>query len=212
MTPLVCTGATTPFFRRKSGFRVARCKRPQEVAEGCQGSRFFKHASLRMPRPATETQDGRTRNFHEPRKMPTKYPLARNSGPPQQVPPKYLENTRKIPLKYQECPFGYSAGIFEVFSRVSGQGVFYRYLPEHRKKLPNQFRNRFRSVTVSVTFRCRFPRNQKSVTLLNLKDHSSVTFLCLYAFWGQNLSQNGGRLPWSAKMCLVVFWPFFPVL
>ena len=61
-----------------------------------------------------------------PRKIPKKYPPARNSGLP--------EFTPKIPKKYPQNTknehFWYVWGIFGVFSwgsRISGWGVFFRY-------------------------------------------------------------------------------------
>ena len=65
-----------------------------------------------------------------PRKMPKKYPPARNSGTPRKYPQKYQKNTKN-------AHFWYFGGIFSVFSgyfrgkvwesRISGRGVFFRY-------------------------------------------------------------------------------------
>ena len=67
-----------------------------------------------------------------PRKIPKKYPPARNSGLPKftpKIPRKYRKNTPKYQIL--KCAF---LGIFSVFfwyiflgSRISGRGVFFRY-------------------------------------------------------------------------------------
>ena len=86
-------------------------------------------ACFRDPR-ASETQDGRTRNFHK--KCPKK-DWARNSGP-QKIPLEYPQNTPKIPANYprntKNFHFGHFAGIFGVSSRVStnfGPGSFMHF-------------------------------------------------------------------------------------
>ena len=64
-----------------------------------------------------------------PRKIPKKYPPARNSGLPEFT-LKCPENTEKIPPKHQKCAFlvffWYFWGIFLGF-RNFGPGVFFRY-------------------------------------------------------------------------------------
>ena len=82
---------------------------------------------LRTPRPATEPQDGPTRNFHEKCRKNT--PQAEILEP-QENTPKYRKNTKNN-------HFWYFQGIFSVFlgylggkfweSRISGRGVFFRY-------------------------------------------------------------------------------------
>ena len=52
---------------------------------------------LRTPRPATEPQNGPTRNFREKYRKNTSRPEILDS---QNLPPKYPENTEKIPPKY----------------------------------------------------------------------------------------------------------------
>ena len=65
-----------------------------------------------------------------PRKIPKKYPPARNSGLPEftpKIPRIYPKNTPKIP---KMRIFGILGGIFLVFSwgsRISARGVFFRY-------------------------------------------------------------------------------------
>ena len=79
-------------------------------------------------RPATEPRNGPDLEF--PRKIPKKYPLARNSGLPEftpKIPRKYRKNTPKTP---KMRIFGIFFGIFGVFSwgsRISARGVFFRY-------------------------------------------------------------------------------------
>ena len=72
-------------------------------------------------------RNGPTRNFHEKYRKNTPRPEIPDS---QNLPPKYPENTEKIPPKYQKCAFlvffryfwGISWG-----SRISARGVFFWY-------------------------------------------------------------------------------------
>ena len=67
-----------------------------------------------------------------PRKIPKKYPTARNSGLPEFTPRKPQENTPKIPPKYQKCAFlvflGYFGGIFLGVPEFRPEGYFFRIL------------------------------------------------------------------------------------
>ena len=87
----------------------------------------LKCLGLRTPRPATEPRNGPTRNFHEKYRKNTPRPEILDS---QNLPPKYPENTEKIPRKYRKCVFlvffRYFWGIFLGFQNF-GPGVLFLY-------------------------------------------------------------------------------------
>ena len=65
-----------------------------------------------------------------PRKIPKKYPAARNSGLPEftpKMPRKYRKNTPKIPKMRIFGIFSFIFGVFSWGSRISARGVFFRY-------------------------------------------------------------------------------------
>ena len=105
---------------------IASQKLPRDSGESIFTAGYV---DLRTPRPATEPRSGPTWNFHEKYRKNT--PRAEILEP--------QENTPKIAKKYQKYAFWYwyFRGVFSVFSgyfggkfwdsRISGQGVFFRY-------------------------------------------------------------------------------------
>ena len=87
--------------------------------------------ALKTPRPATEPRNGPTRNFHEKYRKNTPRPEILDS---QNLPPKYPENTEKIPRKYRKCVFlvffRYFGGIFLGFQNFGPGGIFLVFFVE----------------------------------------------------------------------------------